>query len=236
MLHEAVAFWDLGALVIVLAGTLLATTARCGWRDMAVAIRSIARIHAPDFDADVNRASMARCAPEIRQRGHLCAQSPLPPDPSMAKLIQSYLISGSIEEFHATARAQRSQREIIRAQGMRVFEYAGELAPIFGLVGTLFAITQINDTTGTTTTQAMMATVGTAVLSSLYGVLTAHLFCAPLAAAIERRGSREETARAGLIEWFEAELVGQHAVNLHKATTKTPLPRTKAPVRLQDVA
>jgi chemotaxis protein MotA len=94
---------------------------------------------------------------------------------------------------------------------VRVFDYAGELGPVFGLVGTLFAITQlvpgaasaaaVDDPTITT-----LAAVGTAVLSSLYGVLTAHLVCIPVAHAIERKGEREEDARSRLAEWLACEI------------------------------
>lgn len=209
MLGDGIAFLDPGALVIVLAGTLLATTARCGWHDMAVAIKALARIGSSNFDKDANRAALARCAPDIKRRGNLCTEAPLPPDQSIARLVKAYLVSGSIEALHITARAERSGREIRRGQAMRVFDYAGEQAPIFGLVGTLFAITLITPSSDIGATEAMMGAVGTAVLSSLYGVLTAHLFCVPIAGAIERRGMREEAARTELVEWFESEITGE---------------------------
>ncbi len=226
MLSEAVAFWDMGALAIVLAGTSLATAARCGLRDLRGALREVLRLTSSDFDKSANRAALARCTPEIKRRGHLCAEATLPPDRSIAELVQAYLINGSFDDLQTTARVQRTSREITGAQAMRVFDYAGEQAPIFGLVGTLFALTQISPAADGETTEAMMGAVGTAVLSTLYGVLTAHLFCVPLAGAIERRGLREEAARAELIEWFEAELRGRHAKGR----------RAAAPIRLQDVA
>jgi chemotaxis protein MotA len=44
--------------------------------------------------------------------------------------------------------------------------------------------------------------VSTAVLTSLYGALLAHLLCYPLASAIERRGLGEEREREALANWF----------------------------------
>ncbi len=216
MLGDMVAFMDLGALVIVLGGTLLATIARCGWRDMAVGLKTLSRLGSSHFDKNANRAALARCAPEIKRRGHLCAEAPLPPDRSTALLVRTYLVNGSIEALHTTARAERSNREIYRARAMRVFDYAGEQAPMFGLVGTLFAITQITPSSDASTTEAMMGAVGTAVLSSLYGVLTAQLFCVPIAGAIDRRGIREEKERAELTEWLEMELTGDRPRSLVK--------------------
>jgi chemotaxis protein MotA len=47
-----------------------------------------------------------------------------------------------------------------------------------------------------------MQAISTAVLSTLYGALLAHLLCFPLATAITRRGARNESAREALAEWF----------------------------------
>lgn len=201
-------FVDPSALVVVLAGTLLATIARCGWREIKVAARALSRLGALAFDADGNRAALARSASAIAKRGHLCADTPTPPDPATARMVAAYVTSGSLDTLHSIARAERAHREIARAQAVRVFEFAGELAPVFGLVGTLFAITQLASVNTSSATTVTMAAVGTAVLSSLYGVLTANLFCIPLARAIERRGEREEEVRTKLLGWFESELVG----------------------------
>lgn len=217
------AFMDPGALTIVLAGTLIATIARCGWRSSLAAARALTRLGTARFDDDANRAALARAAPEIKRRGPLCADAPPPPDRSIARLVESYLINGSLDALHMTARAERTSREIARSQSMQVFEYAGELAPIFGLVGTLFAITQLTPDTAFSAAETAMAAIATAVLSTLYGVLTAHLVCVPLARIIERSGEREEAARAKLIDWFEAEL-----------TRVRPRAIAEPPARLRD--
>lgn len=222
MLSEAMAFWDGSALIIVLAGTWLATVARCGWRNMAAAFGALAKLGSPGFDRDANRAALARSIPEIIRRGRLCADAPFPPDRSIAKLVQSYLVDGSIEGLRSTSGAQRSARDTTTGRAVQVFDYAGEQAPIFGLVGTLFALTQVAPASDAGTTEAMMSVVGTAVLSSLYGVITAHLICVPLASAIERRAMREETARRELIVWFEAQLTGRRS-NGERSIAAIPL-------------
>lgn len=197
---------DPGAFMIVVAGTLLAATARCGWRDVRAALVTIASLRSVAFDPDANRAALARTIAEVQERGHLCAERPLPPDASIGAVVRQYLVTGSMDVLQLGARAERAKREIIRAQAVRVFDYAGEVAPVFGLVGTLFAISQLAPTTGANAAETTMASVATAVLSSLYGVLTAHIIYIPVASAIDRRGEREETARGALIDWFEKEL------------------------------
>lgn len=215
---------DPGAMAIVIAGTLLAVAARCGWRDVKAALVAVSRFGSASFDPDTNRAELARTIAEVRARGHLCATRPLPPDASIARVVQQYLLTGSVDVLQLGARAERAKREITRARAVRVFDYAGEIAPVFGLVGTLFAISQLDPATGDNAAQTTMAAVATAVLSSLYGVLTAHMIYLPIASAIDRRGEREEAARAALIEWFEEEV-----------QDKKPSPRPKL-ANLKDAA
>lgn len=193
---------DPGALTIVLTGTLLATAARCGWRDLREAGRALRKLGRTTFDDDTNRVALAKTVREIDARGPLCADISLPPDPSLAKVVSAYLRHSSLEAMHATRRAERVRREVASTAAARAFEYAGELAPVFGLVGTLFAITQLAPGDGNIV-EGTMGAIATAVLSTLYGVLTAHIVCIPLARAIERQGEREEQAREHLIEWFD---------------------------------
>ncbi|MEM8724226.1 MAG: MotA/TolQ/ExbB proton channel family protein [Pseudomonadota bacterium] len=196
---------DPGALTIVLSGTVLATAARCGWSDMREAASALGSLGESRFDADENRVALARTVHEIGANGPLGAEVSLPPDPGLAKVVDAYLRHRSIEAMHTVRRAERAAREVARAAAIRPFEYAGELAPVFGLVGTLFAITQLapgdGDVVGST-----MGAIATAVLSTLYGVLTAHLVFIPLARAIQRQGEEEEQAREHLIEWLDGHI------------------------------
>ena len=109
---------------------------------------------------------------------------------------------GTLESLHT---ARRTQRAIVAAQqtnAAQVFAWAGELAPVFGLIGTLYAFTQLAPIVGGDTVRLTMQAISTAVLSTLYGALLAHLLCFPLATAITRRAARNESAREALAEWF----------------------------------
>jgi len=108
-----------------------------------------------------------------------------------------------MRDVHEAARGDRIDRH---ARAARVFEQAGELAPVFGLVGTLFAMTQIASGLSIDTGTSAFAAIATAVLSSLYGVLSANLVFLPMAQAIARRSQREEEARADLADWLAEEL------------------------------
>ena len=52
----------------------------------------------------------------------------------------------------------------------------------------------------------LLGAVSTAVLSTLYGLLVAHLLILPLARRIERRGEEEERARAEMFIWLKEQL------------------------------
>ncbi|MEM6267539.1 MAG: hypothetical protein AAF707_08435, partial [Pseudomonadota bacterium] len=143
MTQQMATMLDPGALTIVLAGTFLATLARCGWRDLRAAFTALRKLTQSSFDAAGNRKSLAKTVREIALTGPLCADVPMPPDPSLARLVAAYLKACSLDALHSAKRSERANREIARAQAVRTFEYAGELAPVFGLVGTLFAITQL---------------------------------------------------------------------------------------------
>jgi chemotaxis protein MotA len=197
---------DAHALIIVLAGTVLATLARQGWSDIAIAVPAAFGLLAKGFDADATRSALARTVGEINRLGHLGAEPVDPPDASTTQLVNAYIRSGSIEAMLKLARTQRLKREINCVAATRVFESAGELAPVFGLVGTLFAITQLMPDLSASASQIVMSSVAGAVLSTPYGVLSANLIFYPLARAIERKGDREETARTMLLDWFEGEL------------------------------
>lgn len=216
-MNEATGLLDPLALGIVLVGTVFATLAREGWQDMATAIASAFRLTRKGFDAAAARSALARTVREIRQRGHLGARAVDPPDEPTSQLLGTYIRSGSIDAMMKLARTQRLERDITNVAAVRVFEAAGELAPVFGLVGTLFSITQLMPDIETSSTDIVMASVAGAVLSSLYGVLSANLVFFPFARAIERRGDKEEAERSLLLEWFEGELM-----DTRNAPTKMP--------------
>lgn len=207
-------FVDPGALIIVLAGTFLATAARCGWSDLRVACAALLAIRKRTVDETANRVAMARLLKDINRAGPLCTDHPPPPDPELARPVAAYLRSGSADTLHILRRADRAKREMRRGIAVRAFEYAGELAPVFGLVGTLYAITQIAPVAGEESALATLGAIGTAVMSSLYGVLIAHLLCIPIARAIERQSEREEEVHNALLDWFVSELPSDKPVAL----------------------
>lgn len=197
---------DPGAFAIVLAGTVLACVARSGWREFGAALRQAGGLLRHQFDADGNRKALALAVSSIQREGPHRADPALPPDRALGMMLETFLRHGSLETLHAARRAQRALDEARRISAAQVFGSAGELAPVFGLIGTLYGLTQLAPGNAASPGTAIMAAVSTAVLTSLYGALLAHLLCYPLAGAIERRGLEEERAREALAEWLVEQL------------------------------
>jgi chemotaxis protein MotA len=202
---------DGSGLAIVLGGTLIATLARCGRHDVARALARAAGLRRRAIDIDANRSALARWARAVRRSGVLGADEALPPDPDLARAIGELVRKGSPEAFRTTIATARAQGQATSASAARVFEQAGELAPVFGLVGTLIsmAATMPGLAAASAADAATgLAAIGTAILSSLYGVLSAHLLFLPLAEAIARRQAREDEARDALARWLCEQLDG----------------------------
>lgn len=202
----ASSLFDPGAMMIVVAGTALGCAARCGWRDFGAALREAGGLLRHAFDEEANRKALAQAVTAIRRDGSHRANPALPPDRALGLMLETYLRHGSLDALHRTRRAERALDEARRIAAAQVFGWAGELAPVFGLIGTLFAFTRLAPTSGGDAITLTMAAIATAVLSTLYGALLAHLVCHPLAGAIERRGLAREQSREALAEWFAGQI------------------------------
>jgi chemotaxis protein MotA len=201
-----IALVDPVALTIVLAGTAIATLARAGWRDSAAAVQAGHKLLRRGFDENANRTALARSVGMAQHRGVRAMDAPLPPDPELALAVEILVRTASADAMRrafAEAQALRASRA---ARAAQIFELGGEIAPVFGLVGTLFALTQMAPVAGVDASASTFGAIATAVLSTLYGVLAAHGLCLPFAATIARRSEREEAARTALIDWFAGEI------------------------------
>lgn len=211
MLPTLSSLFDPSALGIVIAGTLVATLARCGLGDFREGVAAAGRLVRGGFAGEHNRKALAQAAGAIQRDGPRRADPPLPPDPALAALVASYLRHGALDVLAGLRRTDRAIEETRRFAAVNVFTCAGELAPVWGLIGTLYGFTQLTPDPVASTTVTIMSAVSTAVLTSLYGALIAHLVCFPLASAIERRGLADEAAREALADWFIAQAGGAEA-------------------------
>jgi chemotaxis protein MotA len=189
---------------LVVAGTALATLLRCGVADLRATLHCLVRLARPRFTSARARAALARQVEEIRNDGVFRARPALLADPEIAEATSALIRHRSLAPLIETHERHRERRQAMRARALHLLGQAGELAPVFGLAGTLVALSQMP--AAGLPRDGLMVAVGTAVLTTLYGLLAAHLTIFPLASLIERHGAAEEAERQLLVEWLAAQL------------------------------
>ena len=198
MIH---AFDPLSA-AFVFGGTMAATLLRCGWRDTRAAIQAVAHLVAPSFDSESVRATLAVQVREIGEDCLIRAEPHRVGDGEFDELSETLVRHRSIKALYDEHERHRGQRISLAGAADRALSEAAELAPIFGLAGTLLSLGGL--ASGVAADSDYARAIGTAVMTTLYGLIAANLVFAPLAGAIERRARAEERARQTLLDWLAA--------------------------------
>ncbi|MDD3800075.1 MAG: MotA/TolQ/ExbB proton channel family protein [Novosphingobium sp.] len=189
---------------IVLGGTVLATVLRCGLRASLVTASCLVRTLHPRFNAAKARAALALQIQDIRRNGLLRAEPHRFGDrefDDMADTLIGQRSLGALLDKHRTHRDLRVGRS---QTTVATLGQAAEMGPVFGLGGTLIALSQLP---AAAAPGAMLSTsIPTAIVTTFYGLMAANLLFAPLARLIERRADREEAERQKLIDWLADEL------------------------------
>lgn len=195
--------FDPGAAAIVAGGTLVATILRAGRSDTATTIGAIGALFRPACDVAALRRDLAPLANDIRTDGVYRARPRASGDREFDEAIDAMIEARSAATLmmhHAVNR----KRRMARAQRAAVtLAQMADLAPVFGLAGTLVSLTQLS---GRGIARSMfMSAISMSVLATLYGLLLANILLAPLARAIERRAERDEAARQDIVDWLAAQ-------------------------------
>lgn len=189
---------------IVLGGTALATWLRCGPGDCRVALARLARLRRPGFDPEATRAELAGQVQDIRRDGlyraapHHLADSEF--EEATGALLESRSLAALLDrhEAHKARRLAQSERAV------RTLAQAAELAPVFGLAGTLVSLSQLP--ADGLARDAFTGAIAMAVTTTLYGLLLANLVFAPLARIAERAALAEEAQRQDVIDWLTGQI------------------------------
>lgn len=188
---------------IVIGGTLIATALRAGRADCRSTAGALSSLLRAPFDAEGIRGNLAPLSSAIRKDGVYRARARPTGDAALDAAIRAMLEGHSASMLITQHTADRKKR-LVRAQRAAItLAQAADLAPVFGLAGTLVSLAQMS---GRGIARAMfMNAISMSVLATLYGLLLANFLLAPLARAIERRAEREEAARQDLVDWIAAQ-------------------------------
>lgn len=189
---------------IVLGGTLLATVLRAGVGDCHHTIARLGQLTSPAFDATAARAELAQQIQEIRRDGLLRAVPHHYNDEEFDEATGALIDNRSLKALLVTHEKHQRRRLGQSTRAVRTLAQGAELAPVFGLAGTLVSLSQLP--AEGVAHGAYAGAISMAVVTTLYGLLLANLVLAPLSRVIERRAMAEERERQALIDWLTEQL------------------------------
>ena len=189
---------------IVLGGTLLATVLRAGFGDCRMTLVKLAQLGGRRFDASAARSELALQIQEIRKDGLLRAVPHHYGDSEFDEATDALIGGRSVTALLAAHEKHKARRLGESTRAVRTLAQAAELAPVFGLAGTLVSLSQLP--ADGIAQGAITGAISMAVITTLYGLLSANLVLAPLARMIERTAMAEERARQELVDWLAAQV------------------------------
>ena len=214
------------SLAFVVVGTLLGTALRCGAGNISKTLSAIWRVLRSGFDSDQTKSILAYHAARIRKDGVLRASERSCSDPDIDECIQMLVRRRSVAAMEQVARGKHRAKNELRELVTQTLENAAELAPVFGLAGTLLALSQLPS--GGIGAEGLMPTVAMAVQTTLFGLALAHLGFVPLARWLDRRMTDELRERGALLDWFVGQV--QPAVQDSSSTVTGLHPEPPRPV------
>ena len=202
-MNPAVLF-DPASAAIVLGGTALATLLRCGIGDCRLAAGALAQFGSKRFDAQRTKAELAVQVQEIQQDGLLRAHPHHFGDREFDEATDALIGRRSVAALLAAHESHKARRIAASTHAAATWAQAAELAPVFGLAGTLISLSQLpaQGLGGGSYTGA----IAMAVLTTLYGLLLANLVLAPLARVVDRAAAGEEGERQAIVDWLATQV------------------------------
>ncbi|MBK6801893.1 MotA/TolQ/ExbB proton channel family protein [Novosphingobium sp.] len=195
---------DGASAAIVLGGTALGTLLRSGLGDCRLTLAKLAQLGQRRFDAAATRAELALQVQEIRTDGLLRARPHHFDDNEFAEATDALIGERSLEALLERHTAHRARRLAQSERAVRTLAQGAELAPVFGLAGTLISLSQMP--VDGAMRAGMAGAIAMAVVTTLYGLLLSNLLLAPLARIVERAAQAEEAERQAVIDWLAAQL------------------------------
>lgn len=189
---------------IVIGGTLVATFLRCGTSNCAAAITAVATIGHTKFDADRVQGEMAAQVREILQDGMLRAHPHHTGDREFDEGAEALIGRRSVSALLDAHARHKAARVAESARAISTLAQAAELAPVFGLAGTLVSLGQLP--ADGISKGAYAGAISMAVQATLFGLLLANLLFAPLAKMVERKAEGEENERQKVVDWLASHL------------------------------
>lgn len=195
---------DAPSAAVVIGGTGLATLLRSGTESCRAALVAVIRLGCRRFDAERARAELSGQVREIQTDGLLRAQPHRFADRELDEATDALICQRSITALLSAHEAHKARRMAAGGRAAAALSQAAELAPVFGLAGTLISLSQLP--VDGIALEGWSGAISMAVLSTLYGLLLANLVLAPLARMTHRAALREEAERQQVVDWLAGQV------------------------------
>jgi chemotaxis protein MotA len=204
------AFIDLPSLMIVIGGTLAATFLIESSSNVVGALK-VARhaLFQPSRDCVETVQRILELSHTARHKGVLALGDVRVEDAFLAKGLRLAVSGLDREEIRETLNAELVSMKQRHQRGQRMFKFMGSTAPAMGMIGTLIGLVQMLQTLNDPS--RIGPAMAVALLTTLYGAVTAFLVCNPIAAKLERRSAEESAHMSVVIEGVDAIVCGHHA-------------------------
>lgn len=202
---------NLSGLIIVLGGTCTAVLLAYRMERIQILCKVLAASYTrPRISADTIVKALVDLSIKRRIKGILALEE----DEEEATIFfLRQAISLMVDNFEAREIREALNAEMFffkkrREDTIRVLQTMAEVAPSFGLVGSVVGL--ISMLAGIGDSATLIATIPIALTSTLYGIVLANMFCHPFAANI-----RERTAQESLLQRIITEGIVSIAANIH---------------------
>jgi chemotaxis protein MotA len=220
------AFFDLPSLLIVIGGTLAATFMIETLGNVVGGLR-VARnaLFQRSSDAAATIATILELSNTARHKGVLALGDVPVSDPFLAKAVRLAVSGLGREELRETLNTELLAMRQRHTRGQRMFKFMGSTAPAMGMIGTLIGLVQMLQTLNDPS--RIGPAMAVALLTTLYGAVTAFLFCNPIAAKLERRSAEESANMNVVIEGIDSIVRGHHSTLIQEKLEARLAPRDR---------
>lgn len=170
-------------------------------RELLHAVRALFVERHPSIEEQANELSRLTRLYRLHGLKGLESQERLLIDPFLKRAV------GLLVDLHRTDRIHAAlQNELARVvsrqeTSRRILMTVGKLLPSFGLIGTLIGMVLLLRNLSVQDAQALPSALGLAVLTTLYGAVTANLFIVPLATRLHSVSVEKEMQMRLILDW-----------------------------------
>ncbi len=204
-------FWQAPSLILVLGGSVLATLVAfpfARFRSIGTVLRSA--IWRREDQIEDLIATVVALAVLARRGGMLALDGPTDglKNGFLQRAMRMAIDGADAATIESVMRSEMEGIDLRHTYGKGMLESIGRFAPVFGMMGTLIGLVvmlgHINDPS------KIGPGVAVALLTTLYGVVVANVFCLPLARNLAHRSSEELLAATIMLKGVLAIQAGDH--------------------------